>query len=138
MSVSNPQLVPPRSAICPIVCPLVHWQIGFPQCAFGLSLKSRQKGIHYNLLKYPRVGHSKRPLLLREWCFGLRRKCVRTFLAALCYRASRAGSVGLCPLAPDGRTTIACPCLRPQAIALSVLCRSARFCRLPFARVSVL
>lgn len=63
------------------------------------------------------------PSLLLRCCFGLRRTCVRTFIAASCCRASWAESVGLCPLAPDGRNAIACPRLRPQAIACSVLCR---------------
>ena len=128
MSMSSPQLVPPGLLF---VQSFVRWFIG--KSAFinahldCLSNPVKRALFHHTLLKYPRVGHSKRPLLLREWCFGLRRKCVRTFLAALCYRVSRAESVGLCPLAPDGRTTIACPCLRPQAIAL--------VCALPFRAI---
>jgi len=43
-------------------------------------------------------------------------RCWKIF-AALCRRASRAKSVGLCPLASDGRTAIACPGNDPQAIA---------------------
>lgn len=66
-------------------------------------------------------------VLLLRWRFGLRRTGVRTFVAASCCWASRAESVGLCPLAPDGRTAMLAPVYGPQAIAWCLFCRSARF-----------
>lgn len=81
---------PSRDLFCPLVCR----EIGFHKCAFGSSSKCHRNGIRVflrGLFKYLRVGYSKRFLLLRGWCFGLRRKCVRTLLAAL--RCGIAGRV---------------------------------------------